>query len=76
VQEPVKLGFGLRCSEGLIDTLLRDTTSARFAYEEGCGFYETGVLYAVNRFIEQGEGEMIFIAAFGEAFRVTRVCCL
>ncbi len=76
VQEPVKLGFGLRCSDELIDTLLRDTAKERFGYEESCGFFETGSFYAVNRFIEQGEGEMIFIAAFGESLRVTRVRCL
>jgi len=68
-----KVAFGLRCSEPIVKEILDASSLERFRYEEGCGFYETAALYALIRFIEDGEGEMLFVENFEETFRVIRV---
>ena len=76
VQKAVKVAFGLRCSEATVSALLETEALERFRYESECGFYETAALYALIRFIEEGEGELIFIEQFEELFRLISVQCL
>jgi len=71
--EKTKVAFGLRFSEAIVKAILDACSMERFRYEEGCGFYETAALYTLIRFIEEGEGEMLFVENFEEKFRVIRV---
>ncbi|MGB5965936.1 MAG: beta-ketoacyl synthase N-terminal-like domain-containing protein [Sulfurimonadaceae bacterium] len=73
VDRSCKIAFGLRCSEPIIDELLEGEERGRFGYEERCGFYETAALYAINSFIDEGEGELLFIENFNESFRLMKV---
>ena len=72
-EEKTKVAFGLRFSEPLVREIMDESALERFRYEEGCGFYETAALYTLIRFIEEGEGEMLFIERFDDTFRVIRV---
>ena len=73
VSKTTKVAFGLRCSEAAVNTLLEGSALERFCYESGCGFYETAAFYAMNRFIEEGEGRMLFIENFEDDFRLLEV---
>ena len=68
-----KVAFGLRCSKEMIDELLDGAERERFVYEASCGFYETATLYALNSFINEGEGELLFIENYKENFRLIKV---
>ncbi|WP_345976823.1 beta-ketoacyl synthase N-terminal-like domain-containing protein [Sulfurimonas sp. HSL3-7] len=73
VTKTTKVAFGLRCNEAAVNALLEGNALERFCYESGCGFYETAAFYAMNRFIEEGEGRMLFIENFEEDFRLFEV---
>lgn len=68
-----KVAFGFRCTEPMIAEILDGETRERFRYEEGCGFYETRTFYAVNTFIKEGEGELLFINVYEADFSVIKV---
>ena len=76
VERSCKVAFGLRCTDAAVEAILECSGRERFVYEEGCGFYETATFYALNRFVEEGQGEMVFIANFDKDFRLIRVSLL
>lgn len=76
VERSCKVAFGLRCTDAAVEAILEGSGRERFVYEEGCGFYETATFYALNRFVEEGKGEMVFIASFDADFRLIRVSLL
>lgn len=71
VDASCKIAFGQRCSDAMIDELLDERE--RFVYEPSCGFYETSTLYALNRFVEEGEGTLLYVNVFEENFRLIKV---
>ncbi len=68
-----KVAFGFRCTEAMIAEILEGEERERFMYDAACGFYETRTLYALNTFIKEGEGELLFINVYEENFRVIKV---
>ncbi len=68
-----KVAFGVRCTTAMIDAILEEEPHERFDYETECGFYETNTLYALNCFIEEGEGELLFINVYEANFRLIKV---
>lgn len=73
VNSASKLAFGQRCSKEVIDEILDGDVIERSLYQVPCGFYETAALYTLNRFIKEGEGELLFIDNFGDSFRLIKV---
>ncbi len=73
VNSASKLAFGQRCSKEVIDEILDGDAIERSLYHVPCGFYETAALYTLNRFIKEGEGELLFIDNFGDSFRLIKV---
>ncbi|MDA3946480.1 MAG: beta-ketoacyl synthase N-terminal-like domain-containing protein [Helicobacteraceae bacterium] len=71
-----KVAFGFRCTEPMIREIIDGEERERFLYNEACGFYETETLYALNSFIKEGEGELLFINVYEENFRVIKVSLL
>ncbi len=68
-----KIAFGQRCSQEVVDEILGDSERERFVYEEGCDFYETAPLYALNRFVREGEGKLVFIDTFNDKYQLLTV---
>ncbi|MEN8146122.1 MAG: hypothetical protein ABFR02_00720 [Campylobacterota bacterium] len=68
-----KVAFGQRCSQEMADEMLSGGDRERFEYEEGCGFYETAPLYALNRFVQEGEGKLVFIDTFNDKYQLITV---
>lgn len=73
VNSAYKIAFGQRCSKEIIDEILDSNAIERSLYQVPCGFYETAALYTVNRFIKEGEGELVFIDTFDDSFRLIKV---
>ena len=65
-----QLGFSLLIDQRIIDSLLEKTDCRRFNYEVDVGFYETVVLYALNKFTLQGKGNLIFIDFYAGKYRI------
>ncbi len=73
VEKSCKIAFGQLCSKETIDALLDGEMIERFVYEESCGFYETAPLFALNHFVKEGKGKLLFIDSFKESFRLVKV---
>lgn len=68
-----KVAFGQRCSQEVADEILSAGDRERFVYEEGCDFYETAPLYALNRFVQKGAGKLVFVDTFNEKYQLFTV---
>ena len=76
VDSSCQIAFGQRCSAEMIDKILEEKGSQSVMFQASCGFYETAALQTLNSFIREGEGELFYIDAFEENFRVIKVSCL
>lgn len=65
-----QLAFALRTPESAINYLLLNGNKTRFFYEDDVGFYETVVLYVLNRFVQNEVGKLIFIDYFEGRYRL------
>ena len=68
-----KIAFGQRCSKAMIDELLDAEKVRRSVFQVSCGFYETAALYTLNRFIKEGEGDLLFVDTYNDKFRLITV---
>ena len=73
VDSTCKIAFGQRCSKKIIDEILDGDVTERPLYQVTCGFYETAALFTLNSFIKEGAGELLFIDAYNENFRLIKV---
>ncbi|MCP5078574.1 MAG: hypothetical protein GY951_11045 [Psychromonas sp.] len=65
-----KLGFSLLIEEPIVNAILKEANRCRFHYEADVGFYETVVFYALNQFVLNEKGKLIFIDYFDFKYRV------
>ena len=67
------LAFSLLMESGEIKFILEKTKQPRFFYEQDSGFYETVVLYAINKFIQNEQGKLLFVDYFEGKYRVIEI---
>jgi len=65
-----KVAFGMRMPVDDVAAFMEHSACSRFNYESSCGYYETVPLYAINQFVEQEKGQLLFIDYFEERYRV------
>jgi hypothetical protein len=70
---PGRIAFGLRCSERDIRALMAETDQVRFEYEQEVGFYETVILYALNRFVRTAKGRLLYVNLFEGRYRLVEL---
>ncbi|WP_394135074.1 hypothetical protein [Aliivibrio fischeri] len=64
------VAFGQRVPNEVIDDIQRFFPYSLFEYSDKCDFYETNILYALNQFIEQQQGSLLFIDRFEEQYKI------
>lgn len=64
------VAFGQRVSNALVTRVMDVVPSDLFDYQPFCDFYETNQLYALNLFIEEQQGCLLFIDGFEGRYRV------
>lgn len=64
------VAFGQRVSNDLITCVMDVVPSELFDCQPVCDFYETNQLYALNLFIEEQRGSLLFIDGFEGKYRV------
>lgn len=68
-----QLAFSLLIAPQTINAILQKTEQSQFNYEKQVGFYETVALYALNQFILNEKGRLIFIDYFQGKYRVIQL---
>jgi len=65
-----RIAFGMRTNPEEIVAFMESTQCSRFDYESTCGYYETVPFYSMRLFIEQEQGQLVFIDCFEKRYRV------
>jgi len=68
-----QLGFAMLTDKPVIAELLMETGCKKFDYQTNVGFYETMAFYAINQFVLNETGRLIFIDCFLDKYRVVDV---
>lgn len=64
------IAFGQRMSNEMIDSIQLLLPCLLFEYRDECDFYETNILYVLNKFIKQQQGNLLFIDGFEGQYKI------
>lgn len=68
-----QIAFSLLCPQATVEALMDGNALMRFCYEPQVDFYETVMLYVLNRFVQTQKGKLIYIDYFEGSSRVTEL---